>query len=131
MCSQNKISNAEIIISAFFDKEGHWKTRQDITQYVYCDTRERFPSAWFKKVEAYLNQEDLENHLKRRISDYVYNNGLGNYEHPLNELFAHASRTWHSDNPHIMRRLKELADKENEEIYRSCISEEEEEKEIA
>jgi len=130
MCSQNKTRNAQYIISAFFDEEGHWKNNQDITRYVHCNIKDRFPSSWFKTVTAFLNQEDLENHLKRRISDYVYNDGLGNYEHPLNELFAHASQTYHSSNPHIMRRLKELADKENEEIYKNCISEEKE-KELA
>ena len=130
MCSQNKTRNARYIISDFFDKKGDWISHQDITQYVHCNIKQRFPSAWFKTVKAFLNQEDLENHLKRRISDYVYNDGLGNYEHPLNELFAHASQTHYKNNPHIMRKLKEVADKENEQIYTSCISVEQE-KEIA
>ena len=126
MCSQNKLSNTRSLIYDFFDKKGNWKNNQDITRYVHCNTKDRFPSAWYKRVEVYLNQEDLENHLTRRIREYVYDDGLGNWEHPLNELFAHASQTRYKNNPHIMRKLKELADKENEQIYKSCISEEKE-----
>ena len=49
MCSQNKLNNACSIIYDFFDKEGNWKTRQDITLYVYCDTKKRFPQHGIKK----------------------------------------------------------------------------------
>ena len=122
--SYGKRANTNILICTFFTDKGEWKCKQDVTKYAYIKFHDKSWEHKYKELKVYLNQEDLENLLKRRIWEYVYEGGLGNYEHPFNELFYYATETYHRKNKYIMRTLKTLADKENEEILAKCLPEE-------
>jgi hypothetical protein len=120
----NKRANSNHLIHTFFTDKGEWKSKQDVTRYAYIKFCNESWKYKYKELKVYLNQEDLEEFLKHRIQEYVYMGGLGNYEHPFNELFYYATETGYRKNKYIMRTLKILADRENEQILAKCLPEE-------
>ena len=125
MCSKNEEWNTSSLISKYFEKNGDWKYRQNVTKYcgVTCFKFEK-REAMNLTVYAYLNETELKANLKKEIWEYKYSGGLNNYTHPFNELFSNAPFTWHAHNEKIMRKLKELADEENEQILIRCLPKE-------
>ena len=122
--SYEKRANTNHLLYTFFTDKGEWKFKQDVTKYAYIKFHNESWKYKYYSLKIYLAQNEIENLLKCRIQEYVYEGGLGNYEHPFNELFYYATETGYRKNKYIMRTLKGLADRENEEILAKCLPEE-------
>ena len=86
--------NTDEIIKKYFNKEGnllewHWEPKSETIHKLRCEIAKR-----------------------------VYNGGLGNRTHPLNELFSEYDG-W---NNNLVKNLKELADWENNILYEQKIN---------
>ena len=124
MCSKNEEWNTSMLISKYFSNEGEWKWKQNITRSCSVTYHEFEEQKRGITVYGYLTETELKAKLKKEIWNYKYSGGLNNYTHPFNELFSNAPSTWHSSNEKIMRKLKELADEENEAIFVKCFPKE-------
>ena len=124
MCSRDKKYNATLLINRFFNDKGEWEHEQNITRYADISIWKHH-TAYSKnhynlKLTAWFNEEKLKQLLREQISYRIkWDIGLNNDEHPFNELYSVAMETYHSRNKKVMLKLKELADKENQEFFDS------------